>query len=640
MGESRSQSVSTHFKVPRKPLPANSAAIGASSVSVSSRGPTWMWEYLALVLSSISLTAMIAVLASIHETHLSHWKAPVSPNTLVSILAAVTRAPLGFAISSCIAQAKWNWFRKRPDSLLAFDRIDDASRGPWGSFWLVVWVKASHWVAIGAVVTIALLAFEPFLQAIISFNGRINPVSNVHEAQMNRSEFLDAGTYYQYEDGNFSWGRDTESNNNGHQLVGSIFSFQPDLGMVSAINNGFYNSLVALKQAPAFSCPTANCTWPPATTLAICSACHDVSSHVKRQTFIPNENGDLPNETWISTSLASLYLENSEGLAGLVAAFVSGTRQTDSHKTISFQNLSTMITTVQLLKAADGYVKGNLKWEDTPVTATECALYFCVRAYQSFVTQGEMNETTIASWSDRDYSSFGDNEPYTAPNDGDLHDVTGYDKWNNYSFYFESIDVVRPDLVLLIPSEDIQRLDLPANTVTRYNLTQNAVGSIVRWVNDVFFASNMRWPLTDSDVGNMPPVTQALYHSTNLTDIFNQAAISLSNWIRDVSNISEVGVAQEWVVFVQIEWPYIAVPLLASIIGILFCLLSIHDTRKLGLEAWKTDMVATLTHSVDAETRAQLRLANSRGDLATAAKTMTVRFEDVGNGFELRAKQA
>ncbi|KAI1363379.1 hypothetical protein F5Y08DRAFT_340776 [Xylaria arbuscula] len=60
--------------------------------------------------------------------------------------------------------------------------LDDASRGPWGSFWLIIWLRASHVVAIGALVMIALLTFEPFLQAILSFSGTINAVRDARPA--------------------------------------------------------------------------------------------------------------------------------------------------------------------------------------------------------------------------------------------------------------------------------------------------------------------------------------------------------------------------------------------------------------------------------------------------------------------------
>lgn len=118
------------------------ATIIAPAPIASTRGPSWGWEYTALSLSVFALPLLLAFLAYIDNMRLSHWKLPVPPTAVVSIIAAIARAPLGFAISSCLAQAKWNWFKKRSDSPVAFDRLDDASRGPWGSLWLVLWVKA------------------------------------------------------------------------------------------------------------------------------------------------------------------------------------------------------------------------------------------------------------------------------------------------------------------------------------------------------------------------------------------------------------------------------------------------------------------------------------------------------------------
>lgn len=64
----------------------------------------------------------------------------VSLNTLVSVLGALTRGSLAFAIGACLAQEKWNRFRRNSDSLIAFGKFEDASRGPWGSLQLLWWL--------------------------------------------------------------------------------------------------------------------------------------------------------------------------------------------------------------------------------------------------------------------------------------------------------------------------------------------------------------------------------------------------------------------------------------------------------------------------------------------------------------------
>lgn len=127
--------------IPATRAVASPPATAAAPV-VSTRGFNWYWEYTALGVCILAMSALLAFLGYIDNKRLSLWIVAIPPTAVVSILAAVARAPLGYAISSCLAQAKWNLFKKRPDSLVIFDRLDEASRGPWGSFWLIVWVKA------------------------------------------------------------------------------------------------------------------------------------------------------------------------------------------------------------------------------------------------------------------------------------------------------------------------------------------------------------------------------------------------------------------------------------------------------------------------------------------------------------------
>lgn len=115
--------------------------VSSKNYVVSKRGSNWAWEIAALDLSVCAVSALVALLVYVDDTPLDHWNFFISLNALISILAAISRASLGFTISSCLAQAKWNWFRKRSDSLIGFDRFDDASRGPWGSLWLIIWLR-------------------------------------------------------------------------------------------------------------------------------------------------------------------------------------------------------------------------------------------------------------------------------------------------------------------------------------------------------------------------------------------------------------------------------------------------------------------------------------------------------------------
>ncbi|OTB12650.1 hypothetical protein K445DRAFT_320793 [Daldinia sp. EC12] len=607
---------------------------------ISTRGHNWNLEIGALVVSFAALAALIALLIYVNGRPLSDWKGSVSVNVVISGLGAVSRTSLGFAISSCLGQAKWNWFKRRPDNLVAFDRFDEASRGPWGSLWLIIWLRIRHWVAIGAVVTILLLAFEPFLQAVISFPGQSDPSADSSMIQLSRSEDLDVGSYT----GDPSTGVGAiELTPSNISLSIDPFESIPDLGMLSSFNSGFYNSSNREKPTTSFTCPTANCTWPVFTSLAVCSSCSNVTDHLKRFHEYGVNKGTLSSNTKTVTanftvnSLPSVNLSNpadidlDEGktLFSLVA-FMSATRITDPKLTLAYQNMTTMITAVEVLRAAEDYEMGNLIWDKTPVTATECALYFCANAYDSAVEKGILTEKIVGSWAERDFDSY--------RNLSDIKHFDDYEKWNNYSLYSQSGDFQRSDLVLYIPDEDIEKHKLPQDVKRRFNLTENTIGSTVRFVNENLLNKVMTWPVGLNT--EAVPVAQALYQSKDLSATFDQVAWTVSNWMRDISKVKAPGTGQEWVIHIRVNWYYMILPLITMAFGFLFCVWTIMETHRLHLDPWKTNMIATLTHSVDVQTRAQLRDADKEGYLKKSVRAMTVKFEDIGHGLELRTKQA
>ncbi|KAI0861110.1 hypothetical protein F4860DRAFT_524493 [Xylaria cubensis] len=604
----------------------------------STRGSRWTWEYVSLALSASAVAALVVLLVSIDHLPLSHWKISLSPNAVVSILAAISRAALGFAISSCLGQAKWNWFMKRPDSLMVFERFDDASRGPWGSFWLIVWVRACHWVAIGAVATITLLGFEPLFQAILSFDGNIEPADDYLNAHIGRSEVLNVGFYF----GDSTAPKVHVLLPQNETIPLEPYRYQPDLGMVSATYNGFYNSSTMESQTASFTCSTANCTWTPFTTLAMCSACEDITSSLKRYKIAGINLGTIKGPerytNWTVHALPEVNITNMSDVdlfdvrieEDALPAVMTATRLTNHQRTISFQNLSSMITTIQILKADDVKAGKPLKWDDIAVTATECALYFCAKAHRSSIKQGKLDEETIGTWSERDPNS------YSPLGGSDRYNFTAFDEWNNYSLYTGSGDVPRIPLRLFIPTEAIDQFHLPSSVRDSFSLSYESVGSTVRFMNDDFFPGKILVYTKFQTNDIQPLVVEALYKSTNLSTTFDRVARSLSNWMRDISSVKQNGKTQEWLVRIRVKWPYIAAPLVEFIIGLAFCLFIIFETRRLGLDPWKTDTIATLTHSVDAETRAQLRHAHRHGHLDKTAKTITVKLQDSGTGLELK----
>ena len=101
-------------------------------------GLHWWFEVISLFVCIAAFGGAICVLAIYQGEPISRWKsATISLNTVLSVLATISRASLAFVVGACIAQGKWNWFGKYGDQLIHFDRLDDASKGLYGSFRLL-----------------------------------------------------------------------------------------------------------------------------------------------------------------------------------------------------------------------------------------------------------------------------------------------------------------------------------------------------------------------------------------------------------------------------------------------------------------------------------------------------------------------
>lgn len=104
---------------------------------------TWFLEICAVLLNVTAVTAIVVLLFCMNGLPLSEYRFVISFNAVISILGAVSRVSLGFAIGSCLGQGKWNFFRK-PSSIVAFRKFEDASRGPWGSLQLLIWLRLRY----------------------------------------------------------------------------------------------------------------------------------------------------------------------------------------------------------------------------------------------------------------------------------------------------------------------------------------------------------------------------------------------------------------------------------------------------------------------------------------------------------------
>jgi len=223
----------------------------------------------------------------------------------------------------------------------------------------------------------------------------------------------------------------------------------------------------------------------------------------------------------------------------------------------------------------------------------------------------------------------------------------------NGSIYWggdEPLPVDMTDLQVVIPNDILSLPDsttLPGNVTRRFNVTQATVGSTIDFLLSMWTWGNGTYNAPYQGMIYYRPYDQygqyefnalmmrPLYESGDPQDSFAHMAKSMTNYIRASSNVTEPGRTLRWVTHTRVRWDFVVLPVLLFISVCAFTLLSIMETRRLGLPAWKENAMPMMTYGLDGNTRAKLREAEQRG--RHGARNMLVKMEDDGDGLELKS---
>ncbi|KAK8001903.1 hypothetical protein PG991_014125 [Apiospora marii] len=643
----------------RDETPAKEDGVQPPHRRASSHWAGWKWELLLLLLSILSFVATVITLYRLNNTSLDSWTFFLGLNTVVSILAAISRAALAFAVSSCVGQAKWNWYRRKQDSLYVFERFDQASRGPWGSLRLLATVRIRRWSALGAPIILTLLAYEPFMQTIITQYGVLDVDHSNGQATTGRCLRLDSGrvNFDGAGGGGFivvNDGSDTLSCG-----VPDPPRSQPEFGMTAAVYNGFQSISDKRKLNAFVNCPTGNCTFDNFTSLGICNKCADISEHIGRQrhdSYFSNADDSnvasfdnmcshanyftMSIYNYTAFNVGNLSIANHDGLQNAASYQTCMLNDTVTYlttnstklisKSFSIANTSTTTTFAlfRIMRASDGYIQGKELWQDSRPTAVECELSFCAKLYSSKYENGQVIEQVLDSWSQPVPDSY---KPLTCGGDERT--------WES-QFSEQTAIGRRSDFQVAIPAaEDNAKLGIPKEGLS-FNVSQAAVLSMMNWFENSF-SSKMIHPATatNSSVG----IAEILYNSSTngsldgVSSVFDAVADRLSLWMRDSTlaasetgkdvNPPHIGTMKRWTIHYGVRWPFLALPLILEVAGALYVGYSIWETKRLGVAAWKDSALATLVYGLDGEeNRALLKEADmqGRGKMKRAAREMRV----------------
>lgn len=204
-------------------------------------------------------------------------------------------------------------------------------------------------------------------------------------------------------------------------------------------------------------------------------------------------------------------------------------------ETIAFQTSSTLFWGVSILRAH--YESSTQPWSQVNVTATDCALYFCVKRFTSAVENSTLLESSVEVASARNPASF-QIIPSYAP---------GLKSQSKVDALFEAdIWFPRTDLQIDVPLHD----HAPA-TFAAANISQPVIDGITAYISGIFNDSswtkalsldqNRARGLTGAVEGisnttvmsrYAPPVMQKLWESSELDTLFGDLAASITSNMR------------------------------------------------------------------------------------------------------------
>lgn len=93
----------------------------------------WVLEIISWCFSAACMATVIGVLLSYQGRPIPNWPMGLTLNSFISVLSGFARSTLLLPTAEALGQLKWNWFRGGAREMMDFERLDMASRGPWGA---------------------------------------------------------------------------------------------------------------------------------------------------------------------------------------------------------------------------------------------------------------------------------------------------------------------------------------------------------------------------------------------------------------------------------------------------------------------------------------------------------------------------
>jgi hypothetical protein len=306
-----------------------------------------------------------------------------------------------------------------------------------------------------------------------------------------------------------------------------------DMALQGAVQNGLYT----LNSPVEFSCTTANCTWPPFYTLGICSSCANVTDQTNT-TCTPGKRVRSCNYTLPS----GLRLSNSHyyNTSRAYEPTVDATARTGEFDLNSITAWLVNAGIVRFYKETPG-------WPRTE--SFECGLSWCAKRYSAVnVTAGNISTPDIRSYPLR--------SPKAYFNEESLNSFVVSDD--------DDIDFNGPDRIFIVNANNHKELST--------------------WLADTFF-----------NTSDKEAVARALYMQSNISQIFENIANSMTNKIREGPNATKIyGTSYREETYIHVTWAWLILPGVVVFMAVVLLAASIVSSRGLNGGLWKNSALALL----------------------------------------------
>lgn len=470
--------------------------------------------------------------------------------------------------------------------------------------------------------TILLLAVDPFIQALVSYEGQLDAVVGAVSSIAWASVLQIGASYpagYAISAGNYPG---TETALMDRRVV-------VDEIMRAVSVSSFSNTSTPAHANLPLACDTGNCTWAPFPTVGVCSSCVDISQHLIKAPYIGLSNncgGEMPDQRapvsryTVSYGGASIDFDYGIDQGNMTLAAdgapnpsmcryesrVQTMYSSRPNGTITFQNSSTLIFSMALLNISDEFWSNTTveTFNNAHVSLTECSLFFCTQVLKASAESGSFTEN-ITFWSaEREPASFNiTGMEFTGLNSENAtldHKLVDGDLGLSLDqrFYGGYAAIWRTPLQLYLPPAGVAALSGASGEVPafpqRFNITANAIAS---------------FQLSLTSDSAQTAIKRALDASHDFSATFARAARIITNQLRgaDPRRSTVQGTANRWAVHVRVRWPYLAFPAVVVLAGAVVLVAAALSTRLLRMEALKTDAAAVMLFGLDEEARGLIR---------------------------------